>query len=260
MIEVSLEFRNKNNQKIVGKAFVPDGAGSFPAVIFSHGFGSNFRELMHHGEGFAENGIVCVFFDFCGGGLNSLSDGKMTEMTPLTEVDDLTAVLNEVANLPYVDPEKIFLQGESMGGLVSAYVAAHNADKVKGLILWYPAFVIPDDAKRRIAAGSHDVFNMPIGAKYDTDAVSMGLWTEIVKYRGPVHIIHGDDDLVVPIIYSEKANHLYSDCYLTVIPGAGHGYNDRDSVTAMQLSIDFVRNILNEDSFCDNAKEAHRVN
>ena len=48
-----------------------------------------------------------------------------------------------------VDSDQLFIQGESQGGFVGAYVAAQIPEKIKGLILWYPAFVIPDDAKRR---------------------------------------------------------------------------------------------------------------
>ena len=58
VIKDELEVKKENGQFIRGLIYRPDAEGSFPTVIFSHGFGSNYRELMHHGNGYAENGIV----------------------------------------------------------------------------------------------------------------------------------------------------------------------------------------------------------
>ena len=69
-------------------------------------------------------------------------------MTVLTEAEDLTEVISQVQQMKNVDSDQLFIQGESQGGFVSAYVAAQIPEKIKGLILWYPAFVIPDDAKQ----------------------------------------------------------------------------------------------------------------
>lgn len=239
-----LTFIKSNGQQIQGKAFIPDAAGRYPTVIFAHGFGGNYRGLEHHGEGFADDGIVCIFFDFCGGGVESLSDGKLTEMTPLTEASDLKTVVNEVCNLNYVDPDKLFLQGESMGGFVSAYVAAGMADRVKGLVLWYPAFVIPDDSRRRFEAGENSVFGMEICPDFNRVAMDIDIFDEITGYKGPVQIIHGDADPVVPISYSNRAVDVYDEAKLLVIPKAGHGFDGADSVLARETSINFIKGLL----------------
>ena len=77
-----ITFTKKGGKKIRGRIYLPENRDrKLPIVIFCHGFGSNFRELMHHGDGFAEAGICCLFFDFCGGGPESVSDGSMEEMT-----------------------------------------------------------------------------------------------------------------------------------------------------------------------------------
>ncbi|MBP3279409.1 MAG: alpha/beta hydrolase, partial [Butyrivibrio sp.] len=132
-IKEELEVTKENGRVIRGVIYRPDGEGSFPTVIFAHGFGSNYRELMHHGAGYAENGIVCVFFDFCGGGMESASDGAMQEMTVMTEAADLVAVMESVKCLPYVNKDSLYLQGESQGGLVSAIVGRAYTEDVKGL-------------------------------------------------------------------------------------------------------------------------------
>lgn len=90
-----ITFVRKDGKSIRGCIYLPEKtAQKFPVVIFCHGFGSNFRELMHHGEGFAEAGICCLFFDFCGGGPESLSDGQFEEMTVDTECKDLETVID----------------------------------------------------------------------------------------------------------------------------------------------------------------------
>lgn len=68
-------------------------------------------------------------------------------MTVGTECEDLETVIDCVKELDYVDPGRIFLQGESMGGLVSALVAARRPENIRAQVLWYPAFVVPEGAK-----------------------------------------------------------------------------------------------------------------
>lgn len=50
----------------------------------------------------------------------------------------------------------------------------------------------------------------------------------IGKYRGPVLIVQGDNDKIVSMSDSEKAQKLYKDARLHVIPGAGHGFNPKE--------------------------------
>ena len=242
MITEEMCFERKDGKIIRGRMYLPEKMGErLPVVIFCHGFGSNFRELAHHGEGFAKAGICCLFFDFCGGGLESLSDGTMEEMTIATECQDLETVIDGVRKLDYVDPERLFLQGESMGGLVSAMVAAGRPEDIRALVLWYPAFVIPEDAERRYRAGEREVFGQHMGEAFDREAKDIDVYGTIPAYRGPVLIIHGDRDAVVPIACSQRALSAYENARLIVIPGAGHGYEGKDSAAAREYSIDFLR-------------------
>lgn len=241
----TITFVKKDGKKIQGRIYLPEDTGCrHPIVIFCHGFGSNFRELMHHGDGFAEAGIACLFFDFCGGGPESLSDGTMEEMTVATECEDLDTVIDCVKALDYVDTERIFLQGESMGGLVSALVAVRRPEDIRAQVLWYPAFGIPNGARKRYEAGQREVFGLHLGEAFDREAKDIDVYGTIPAYGGPVLLIHGDQDSIVPLSYSEKALSAYKDARLTVIPGAGHGYDGADSVAAREYSIDFFKERL----------------
>lgn len=237
-----MTFVRKDGKRIRGRIYLPERQGEkLPIVIFCHGFGSNYRELMHHGEGFAEAGICCLFFDFCGGGPESFSDGGFEEMTVSTECEDLETVIGCVKALDYVDPRRVFLQGESMGGLVSAMAAARRPEDIRALALWYPAFVIPEGARKRYEAGEREVFGLRLGEAFDREAKDIDIYGILPAYRGPVLMIHGDQDEIVPLCYSERALSVYGDARLIVIPGAGHGYDGADSAAARKYSIDFLR-------------------
>lgn len=245
MITKEFTINKSNGRRIQAKAYIPSEDGTkYPTVIFSHGFGGNYKGLEHHGVTYAKNGIACVFFDFCGGGLESLSDGKMTEMTVETEFQDLEEVVCAVAKLDYVDVNKLFLQGESMGGFVSAYVAAQNPTKYAGLILWYPAFVIPDDSKKRFEEGDDTVFNTPISPDFNRVAKDIDIMNIIKAFDGPVKIIHGDKDGIAPIEYSIRANEGYANSDLLVIPDSDHGFMGEDSTRAIAKSVEFVRSLI----------------
>ena len=236
-----LEVYKENGNVIRGLIYRPDAEGRFPVAIFSHGFGANYQLLKHHGDGYAKNGIVCVFFDFCGGGMESTSDGSMLDMTVMTEAADLVDVMESVKCLSYVDSDAVYLQGESQGGLVSAIVGRAYTEDVKGLILWYPAFVIPDDSKKRLERGDTEVFGMKLSPDYDKVAVDIDVKDLQTGFGKPVLLIHGNKDDVVPIEYSRTAAANYGYATLREVKGAGHGFDGKDSDMAREASVDFVK-------------------
>lgn len=241
VIKEKLEVTKEDGWVIRGLIFRPDAEGEFPVAIFSHGFGSNYRELMHHGNGYAESGIICVFFDFCGGGLESTSDGTMLEMTVMTEAADLVAVMESVKCLPYVNKDSVYLQGESQGGFVSAIVGRAYYEEIKGLILWYPAFVIPDDSVKRLETGETEIMGIKVSPEYNRVAADIDIKELQTGFGKPVLLIHGNEDDLVPIEYSREAAANYGNAMLKEIKGAGHGFDDKDSEFAREASIAFLK-------------------
>ena len=64
----------------------------------------------------------------------------------------------------------------------------------------------------------------------------------IRAYRNPVLIIHGTDDPVVPLSYSERAAETYENAELKIIKGAGHGfYWGEPFVLSMEYTISFLK-------------------
>lgn len=97
-------YAQRNENQIYGVIYVPQNAGDkMPAVIFSHGFGGNYRVGVQYARAPAEQGIVAYCFDFCGGSPGSRSDGSTLEMSIFTEQADLEAVLSMIQRLPYAE-------------------------------------------------------------------------------------------------------------------------------------------------------------
>ena len=163
-------------------------AAPSPLLILSHGFGGSHTNHQDYEKFFYENGMATFNLDFCGGGLESKSDGAMLEMTVLTEAEDLNAVIDH-----FKDDGRfthIFLIGFSQGGFVSSYVAAQRPRDVAGLVLEYPAYVLQDDAKRRSQDGTFpttsDIMGQTIGRVYNEAAVSFDIYDAIGGYSGAV--------------------------------------------------------------------------
>lgn len=215
--------------------------GKAPAVILSHGFNGNVMGSRVRIAPFAAAGIHLFAYDFRGGSLQTSSDGKLSEMmTPLSEVADLRLMLDYVRSLPEVDPDRVFLMGESQGGFISALTAA-QVSGIAGMSLWFPALVIPDDCRKRMISGSHEVFGIPLYPEYDRIGALIDPWSMMPAYSGPVLFLHGDQDPVVPLSYSQKAAKLYPQSSLTVYEGAGHGFGGADLEDAVARSIRLVK-------------------
>ncbi len=233
-------FKNKFGESICGFVFFPDGKGPFDTVIFSHGFASCYEELYHHGEGFAKRGIIAVFFDFRGGGPFVKSDGVMQDMSVLTEKDDLFDVYSVVSSWKSVKMDRIFLAGESQGGFVSCHLASEHPDLFAGLILWYPAFNMPDACRKRLEEDEANLFGFSVGNDFDAAAASVNIFDRIRLFSKPVLILHGDLDKTVPLEYSKKAVDIFPDARLVTLPGGHHGFDGALSKRAEDLSVAFI--------------------
>ena len=247
---------------IRGSEYRPKQGKDFPIAIVCHGFMANQETVRHYTKILAEMGCAAYCFDFNGGSvMKSRSDGKTTDMSVLTEMQDLEAVIEYVRSLPYVDSEKIFLMGCSQGGFVSAMVAAKNSYPIEKLCLFYPALCIPDDARAgKMMASKFDPENIPetfycgpmkLGRCYAEDAKGIDPYEKIKDYNGEVLIVHGTKDKIVNINYAYRAAETYQSTKpenmdaekrirLHIIEDGAHGFSKKHDALAIQELKEFV--------------------
>lgn len=254
----------RNGLTIRGTEYKPIGE-KLPIAIVSHGFMAFQDTVRHYAKAIAQNGYLSYCFDFCGGSVvKGKSDGKTTEMSVLTEVSDLEAVMKYAQNHPYADPEKILLMGCSQGGFVSALTAAKHNDAVSKLVLFYPAFCIPDDARAgKMMFAQFDPNNIPsivncgpmkLGRCYVEDVIRMNPYDEIKAFQGDVLIVHGDKDKIVDIEYSKKAFETYDESTVNsesrnivfkTVKNGTHGFSKKSDEIAMEYLKTFLDQVNN---------------
>jgi pimeloyl-ACP methyl ester carboxylesterase len=251
---------------IRGTEYRPEGE-KLPAAIVCHGFMATEGAVRQYAAALARLGYAAYTFDFCGGSAEGgKSDGHTYDMSVLTEVRDLEAVLGYVKALPYIDDARLLLAGCSQGGFVSALTAAKHPDEIKRLILIYPALCIPDDARRgQMMFARFDPADIPeqfdcgpmrLGRCYPQAVLEMDPFAEIAPYRGEALLIHGTGDGLVLHSYSQRAYEAYlASCpegmapdkraQLHLIPDAGHGFNEEEDA----LCIGYINHFAGELDF-----------
>lgn len=236
----------RDGMNIYGQLYLPNGnAAKYPVTVIGHGFESSYSYTASYAEYLAKAGIAAYVFDFCGGSSHSESDGSMKDMSVMTEKADMEAVLDGILQLEFTDTDNVFLMGESQGGMVAALLAASRSEDVKALVLFYPAFVIPDYARGLYSDASQVPENPTamggiVGRHYFTDVIDLDVYDVIKGYEKDVLIVHGNKDNTVPISYSERAIGTYSSAQLLVIDGAGHGYSGTQLDDACNAAVAFI--------------------
>lgn len=235
-----------HGRKADGCAYRPEGAGRFPLMIMSHGYNGHHSDQAHMAEYLMANGIGAVCYTFCGGSLRDRSGFPTTEMTLFTEKQDLLAVLDEVRCWEWVDTERIYLFGSSQGGMVSALAAEERRDQIKGMFLQYPAFCIADDWREKFPR-KEDIpdefvlWDMTLGRVFSETVHDFVVEEETGGFDKPILIVHGTEDDVVPISYSEQAVKRYPNARLEVFPGEGHGFTPAGEQRTEEMVLAFVR-------------------
>ncbi|GEM_PF-40394 len=206
-------------------------AGKLPVVLMSHGFNGSVRETVKYAECMASNGVAAVIFDFCGGGMNSRSDGKTTDMSVYTEVADLEAVTDMIKRLPNIDSDRIMLLGCSQGALVSTMTAYANPGAYKALILIYPALGIPASADRMLESTKDnpeqfEFWGMKMSQKYYRSIKGIDAEAELKELKIPVLVVYGEDDPITSPETVQRLKDFETDITINKIDKGKHGFPD----------------------------------
>lgn len=211
--------------------------GKSPAVLLVHGGGwtqGNPSLLYQTGLYLSDQGYLCALASY------RLADGKSTSL--LEGLKDVRAAYRElVANSKElgIDPEKIYILGESAGGHLAAAAvmlpafdsgAPLNTDhppRPAGLILINPVLDLPATPWLK----GHAALPTPESISLENaDQVREALSPQQAPAKGlpPVLIIHGQDDTVVGVEQAEaftaKLEEENVNVTLLILPFTGHAF------------------------------------
>jgi hypothetical protein len=106
----------------VGYLYLPAGAGRVPCVVLCHGFSGTMDRLFPYAERFAAEGFGALVFDYRSFGE---SGGEPRQVPDLDgQRRDIGAALDLVRAHERVDPARVVLWGNSLGGAHAVVVAA----------------------------------------------------------------------------------------------------------------------------------------
>lgn len=237
-------------------------AGRCPLMIVLHGFTST-KDKPHNvavSAAMREAGVATLRVDLYGHGK---SGGSFRTHTIPKWISNTLAAMDAAERLDFVDG--IWLSGHSQGGLTAALVAGLVPERVRGLVLRAPAFMIPAGCRAGELLGERfDPVNVPdrirtfdgrtLDGAYLREAQTLRVEEAIDRFPGPVLLLHGDEDDLVPPQDSVEAARRYRNCRLEILPGESHHF-DRHPERANALIRRWLRDAAGEASPASEGKE-----
>ncbi|MBN1153958.1 alpha/beta fold hydrolase [candidate division KSB1 bacterium] len=241
--------------RLIGMMHHPDEShGNYPAVMLLHGFTGHKSEshflFTRLARALASSGVLALRFDFAGSGD---SDGNFRDMTIESELDDARAAFAYLSDHHCIDRDRIGVLGLSLGGCVASLLAGET-ETIKSLAL-ISAIAHP----KQIFSRYTDMFpkmvdkdgrwyidrnGFPVGDTFFHNLSRMKPLDKIAGYKNPALIIHGKDDLVVPVTeaqaYADVLTARNGDSLTEVefVDGADHVF------ASMRLSAELIDRIV----------------
>ena len=226
-----------------------------PLVILMHGIFSSkdYGPMPQLANGLAKAGIASIRFDFGGHGK---SEGRKQYMTIEKELAEARAVWDYVQSLPYVNG--VGLLGHSQGGVVASMAAGRLAAESPvpaGVVLIAPGSVIKEACQGgKFFNATFDPKNPPeylrcwglykLGREYLVTTQQLDIYGTAAAYKGPVLLLHGDRDGIVPMWCSERYLEAYGPhATLKVVEGENHTITRRRKQVVAE-TVEFFKSIF----------------
>lgn len=211
--------------------FVPAGTGGpGPAVAILHGWGGNAGFMLPFADLLHQAGYAVLLLDARNHGRSDSDD--FSSLPRFAE--DLEQGFDWLRARPEVNPAQVALLGHSVGAAASLLVAARRPEVAAVVSL--AAFAHPVTLMRRQMRAHHipyipvgwwvlQVIQRTIGARYGDIAPV----NTIRRVRCPVLLVHGEEDLAVPVADAEciHANRPGEHVRLRLLSGTGHDSVER---------------------------------
>jgi uncharacterized protein len=198
--------------------FLPARGAARGTVLYLHGNGQNISTQFANIAWMPAAGFNVLALDYRGYG------GSQGEPSLPGVQLDIDAAMRALVARPDVDPERIVLFGQSLGGALAIHYVAHSRfhHLVKALVVDSAFSDYERIGREKLAAA---VITWPfqwfatlaIDNRYSPEA-SVGMLSPI-----PLLFIHGEDDTIVPLSHSQRLYELAGfPKELWVLPGVGH--------------------------------------
>jgi len=236
-----VEFAKAGSDRLLMDAYIPDGAGPFPAAIIVHGgawvTGDKRGTVQPLFQPLAQGGFAWFSINYRlmrGTDPSSLiSPASITALTgAIEDVRAATEFVRAHAAEYSIDPQRIVLIGESAGAhLVSMAALKPNAGgNVRAVVAFYsPSDLIGliENSNRIPPALRQAVKGSPFEAILTAGLRDLSPRTWVGKSAPPFLMIHGTADMLVPLQQSiDMCAALVASgavCDLYRVDGAGHG-------------------------------------
>lgn len=235
-----------NGRKITAVVTMPEGDGKFPAVVMNHGHGGSKDE----GTGFAgiaralaDKGIASIRMDFpsCGESPEPFTKNYLSNM-----VEDSNACRDYLAANYSVDTGRLGVLGYSMGGRITSTIISQGEHGYQAVALL--ASAVGDGEKMAAGVGGavdpeqfpavyaeaqekgYYRVTTPYGKVQDLapqwfdDLRNIDPLKNAGAFTGPVLVMYGDKDDVVPPEVNKLSLNAYPNAKEIVVPGANHSY------------------------------------
>lgn len=134
-----------------GYLYLPEGGSRVPGVVLCHGFSGTMDRLFPYAERFAAEGFGALVFDYRSFGE---SDGEPRQVPDLDgQRRDIRAALDLVRAHERVDPDRVALWGNSLGGAHAVVVAADDPE-LAAVVAQIPFNGFPRSVEGRSTADS----------------------------------------------------------------------------------------------------------
>ena len=235
-----------NGREITAVVTMPEGDGKFPAVVMNHGHGGSKDE----GTGFAgiaralaDKGIASIRMDFpgCGESPEPFTKNCLSNM-----VEDSNACRDYLVGNYSVDTGRLVVLGYSMGGRITSTIISQGEHGYQAVALL--AGAVGDGEKMAAGAGGavdpeqfpavyaeaqekgYYRVTTPYGKVQDLapqwfdDLRNIDPLENVGAFTGPVLVMYGDKDDVVPPEVNKLSLNAYPNAKEIVVPGANHSY------------------------------------
>lgn len=234
-----VRYQAADGQEIQGWAVLPPGFDEtrrYPLIIEVHGgrgthYGPRFdleKQIM------ASAGYVVLYANYRGSsGYGSEFGNLLNRDTPDVASTDLLAGADALIERGWVDAERLYIVGGSMGGHIAGWTTAMT-DRLRAAVLWYPVvnwstFWLTTSMSPEMRRYHHDAYPW----EDPEDYASKSLLSVVDRVTTPTLIVVGDEDYVTPVsealAYFRALKIVGTDARLVRVPGEPHGIRARPS-------------------------------